>query len=347
MASTLLYVALSILLLSVLILVHEMGHFFVAKACGFPVNEFSIGMGPKLWQREKRGTKYTIRAIPMGGYVAFESMADAEAEERVFQKEPLWQRFLVLLAGPAMNVLLAVVIVSGLLMAVGVATIVPVVGSVIEGTPAKEAGLAPGDEFVSVNGIEIGHDYGQLQEALAGTGGSELDLVMERDGQIYQARLTPVYQQDEGKYQMGIFLDYEYVRYGPGKALVSGVADVKNMVLQLLDYLAGILFRGESTQDVTGVVGAVAVAAETGKEYGFSSVLYLFAFISVNLGVMNLLPLPALDGGKILLLGVELVRRKPLDPKYDGWLTVAGLAAFFLLFILITFRDVTRLVTGG
>lgn len=344
---TVFYIVVSILLLGILITVHEAGHFALAKAFGFPVDEFSIGMGPKLLQKVKNGTKYTLRAIPMGGYVAFESIDDAQAEELVFQQQPLWQRFLVLFAGPGMNIVLAVVMVTALLALQGTAVAVPRVASVMENTPAVEAGIEAGDTFLAINGIEIGGNYEKLTQILDAYEGGELTLLMERDGVPVTLTLMPAYLEAEDRYQIGVYMDNEYQPYPLGTAIKMGFVDVKNMVVELLRYLVQMVSGKASTNDVAGVVGTVAMVAQTGTQYGFTTVLYMFAFISVNLGVMNLLPLPALDGGKILLLGVELLRGKPIDPKYEGWISMVGLAAFGILFVLITYQDIARIITGG
>ncbi len=345
--TTFLYILVSVLFLGILILVHEGGHFTVAKLFGFPVAEFSVGMGPKLLQKEKNGTKYSLRAIPMGGYVAFEDVDDAEAEERVFQQQPLWQRFLVLFAGPGMNIVIAFVMVFFMLWLRGTAATVPRIESVTEGMPGAAAGLEPGDTFTAVNGTPVNGDYETFSRLLAEDPASGLTLTLIRDGEEKEIFVQPVYSEEDQRWYVGIIMGYDYVRYPIGRAFVSAGADVWAMVRQLYDALAGMFTGKYKVTEMTGVVGTVALVAEIGAESGFWNVFYLFAFISVNLGVVNLLPLPALDGGKILLLGVELVRGKPIDPKYEGIISMVGLALFVLLFIFITGHDIFMIATGG
>jgi len=345
--TTALYIVLSVLFLGILIMVHEGGHFTVAKAFHFPVAEFSVGMGPKIIQKEKNGTKYSLRAIPMGGYVAFEDVDDAEQEELVFQQQPLWQRFFVLLAGPGMNIVIAVIMVFCMLFFRGTALTVPRVASVGENTAAAAAGLQEKDTFLKVNGESVDGDYTKFSELISQYAADGLDLTVLRDGNEISVFVQPEWIEEEQRYYMGIYMDYDYFRYPFGQAVKGAFVDVKNMVVQLYDALGGMFTGKYKVTEMTGVVGTVAMVAEIGAESGFWTVFYLFAFISVNLGIMNLLPLPALDGGKILLLGVELIRGKPMNPKYEGILSIVGLALFALLFLLITGHDVYMIATGG
>jgi len=345
--TTALYVVLSILFLGILIVVHEGGHFSVAKAFHFPVAEFSVGMGPKLLQKEKNGTKYSLRAIPMGGYVAFEDIDNAELEELVFQQQPLWQRFFVLFAGPGMNIVIAFVMIFLMLLFRGVAHTVPRIAQVGEDTAAAVAGLEAGDTFLSVQDEAINGDYATFQRLIRDYAETGFDAVVLRDGEEVRLHIVPRYSEEEQRYYMGVNMDFEYQPMPFFSAIKYAAIDVKDMVVQLYDALAGMVTGKYKVTDMTGVVGTVAMVAEVGAESGFWTVFYLFAFISVNLGIMNLLPLPALDGGKILLLGVELIRGKPLDPKYEGIISMVGLGLFALLFIFITGHDIFMIATGG
>jgi len=284
---TLFYIALSILLLGILITVHEAGHFAVAKLCGFPVDEFSIGMGPKLFQKVKNGTKYSLRALPVGGYVAFESVEDAEAEELVFQQQPLWKRFVVLFAGPFMNIVIAFVMVFGLLLFQGQSVVVPRVESVMDNTPAQAAGIQTGDTFLSVDGVSVDASYEKLSELLDAYREGEMELLLERNGEQVSVVLTPAYLEEENRYQIGVYMAAEYRPFTLGQAFVNAGVEVKTMVTELLKFLAQMVRGKASTGDVAGVVGTVALVAQTGTQYGFATVFYMFAFISVICFVLS------------------------------------------------------------
>ncbi len=339
------WILLTILMIGVLITVHELGHFLVAKVFRFPVFEFSIGMGPAIIKRKRGQTQYSLRALPVGGYVAFESMTDQVAEERVFQRQPLGHRFWVVLAGPLMNIIIAIVIAALVLACWGVAVNIPRVESVNAGSPAEAAGLMPGDDIIAVDGVDVEGDYAAFSQILAQNTGVETTFTVRRDGQTFDTTLTPQLDTEANRYMVGITVGYEYQPVPFFPALGQAFVWTFTMVKEMLVFLGG-LFRGQGAGDVAGIVGAVTMVAESGATYGMASFLTMVSYLSINLGVMNLLPLPALDGGKLLLMGVEKLRGKPLPPEKEGVMNLVGLGFFFLLFIFLTFRDVGRIIGG-
>lgn len=339
------WILLTILMIGILVAVHEAGHFLVAKAFRFPIFEFSIGMGPALFKKKKNGTQYSLRLLPVGGYVAFESMDDQVAEERAFQKQALGHRFWVVLAGPLMNILIAIVIATLVLSCWGVAVNIPRVEAVNAESPAEAAGLASGDDVIAVNGVSIEGDYEAFSNALAENAGNTMTFTVRRGEKTFDTQVTPAYYEDEGRYMIGITVGYEYRPVPLFSAIAQAAAWTFSMVKEMLFFLGG-LFRGKNAGDVSGIVGAVSMVAESGAQYGMSSFLTMVSYLSINLGVMNLLPLPALDGGKLLLMGVEKLRGKPLPPEKEGIMNMIALGLFMVLFIVLTFRDVGRIIGG-
>ncbi len=340
------WILLTILMIGILVAVHELGHFTVAKRLHFPVFEYSIGMGPALLKKKFRGTQYSLRAFPIGGYVAFDNPTDPVAEEISFRRQPLGHRFWVVVAGPLMNIVIAILIAALVLCIWGTAATVPRIAEVTADSAAAEAGLKPGDEFVSVDGNPINGDYETFSALLAGNRGETIQLEVLRDGQTVSLNVTPRLNEEQGRYMLGITMDYEYQRMNVFKAIGAAAVWTFNMVQQMLIFLGG-LFRGRGTGDVTGIVGAVSMVSEAGATYGMSSFLTMVSYLSINLGIMNLLPLPALDGGKLLLMLVEKIRGgKQIPPEKEGILNFVFLGLFIVLFVILTFRDVTRIIGG-
>ena len=343
-----LFILLAIFILGILIMVHELGHYVAGRLLGFEIFEFAIGMGPKLFTRERKGIKYSLRAIPFGGYVAFDNEESVEKGELKFHKNPIWKRIIVIMAGPLMNILTAYLIVVILISAVGVAgAVIPVVGTVADGTPAYEAGLLPGDEFVTADGTAINGEYDNLSAVLAGNTGEPIEFVVDRDGQMVELTITPEYVETDDRYMIGIVLSNTKERLPLGQAVTQGFTYSVGLIKELLVFLFGLITRGEGANDVAGPVGSIAIIATSARTQDFSYFLNLVAFISMNLGVFNLLPVPPLDGSKLVLFGVEAVRRKPLSVEKEGMIQMIGFAVFIVLALVLTYKDIVRMVTGG
>ena len=343
-----LFILLAIFILGILIMVHELGHYVAGRLLKFEIFEFAIGMGPKLFTKNKKGIKYSLRAIPFGGYVAFDNEESIEKGELKFHKNPIWKRILVILAGPFMNLLTAYVLVVILLAAVGVPyETIPVVASVDAGTPAYEAGLLAGDEFVSADGYLIEGEYDNLSSVLSQNQGEAIDFLVLRDGGNVDITITPVYVKDQDRYMIGILLDTSKQTLPLGQSLKEGFSYSISLIKELLSFLFRLVTRGEGINDVAGPVGSIGIIANSAQTQDFSYFLTLVAFISMNLGVFNLLPVPPLDGSKLILFGVEAVRRKPLSVEKEGMIQMIGFALFIVLAIVLTYKDIVRMVTGG
>ena len=343
---TILYVLLAVAILLAIITLHELGHFLVGKACGIGVVEFSIGFGPKLLQWQGRETKYSIRAIPLGGYCAFLGENEDDPDPKAMNNQPVWKRFLTVLAGPAMNFLLGVVI-AFLFFAI-VPTSAPIVGTLVENMPAVEAGMRAGDRFVSVNGAAIDDDINGVSQVQAAVAASDLTqplhLVLERDGELVEMDV-PLRQTEEGVYQIGIVFGARAMGYDLAATAKYTFEYIDHLMGAMLTSLKNLVFRGEGVEDVSGVVGIVAVMTQEMRRSA-DTVIAIAVLITMNLGIMNLLPIPALDGGRLVLLIIEAIRRKPLDRQKEAMAVLVTFVLLLGLMAVITARDIIRLFNG-
>ena len=349
-----LYIIIGILCFGLLIAVHEWGHFITAKKLDVQVNEFSIGMGPALWSRQRGETKYSLRAFPIGGYCAMEGVdGDGGGNPRAFVAKPLWKKLIILVAGSFMNLVTGFVIVVILYAAVG-AYAVPVIDSLAEGCPAAGI-LEPGDRVLSVDGHRVAV-YFDVSGALS-AGGDEKTFVIRRDGQKMTLTDVPLPYQDytengQTRKRYGITFAVEEATL-PG-VLVQGAGTCDYFARAVWQGL-GMLVRGQvGLSDVSGPVGIVSYMSEAGSQGptvagGIQNVMFIVALIAVNLAIMNMLPIPGLDGGRVfLLLAGELfylLTRRRLDPKYEAYLNAGFLVLILAFMAVVTFSDVWKLVT--
>ena len=344
---SILYFIVALLLLALFVFVHELGHFLAARATGIGVKEFSLGFGPKLWgKRGKTGTLYALRGIPMGGYCAFYGDEEGEDDrEDAYRRQKVWKRMITTVAGPLMNVVLAYVALVILMMAVESILMVPMIYQVTPGSSAEAAGLQAGDVVVSVDGVEIPYNtqgIDDVQALIRQAVPRELSLVVRRDGQLLTRQIVPQQDQD-GTWLIGITLGQSY--YRPlGVAMADGGRALSQAAVDIVGILGRILSTGEGVENTTGVVGTVTIMAQTVQQ-GFVMVLYMVAVISLNLGIFNLLPFPALDGGHLLLQIIEAIRRKPMKPQHEIWIQSAGFLLIIGIFVLTTYQDIVRLIS--
>ena len=345
------YIILAILIFGVLIAVHEFGHFSVAKLCGVKVNEFSVGMGPAIWKKQKGETLYALRAVPLGGYCAMEGEEEDSGDPRAFIVQPAWKKVLILCAGSFNNFLLGLIIIFCLYLG-ATAFVSPTIASFVEGCPYEGAeALQVGDRFIKIDGHTV-YQYYDVGDFLR-QGDGMYDMVLERDGKRVELKnfsMTPRLYEGQDRELFGFNFGYEEasfpvkLRYTWATAMEFG-----RMVWMGLSQLV----HGEvGLQEMSGPVGIVDLMAETGENAETASdalynILYLGAFIAINLAIMNMLPIPALDGGRIFLLLVTLVieaiTRKKLDPKYEAWIHAAGMVLLLGLMAVIMFNDIVKL----
>lgn len=335
----------ALIFLSLLVMVHEVGHFLAGRFVGIHPEEFSIGMGPKLLGFSRKGTQFSVRALPIGGYVKFLGEDERSDDERAFSNASVWKRMAVIVAGPTMNILLAVVLLAVFYMGYGVYEEVPEILEVVENSPAERAGLLPGDSIIkvddiSVEGMEAREAVETIRNAIRQKGSNELKIVVRRNGKDINIKVVPEYNEESDSYVIGIVFG-RIRRYGLIQATGMAFNNVGKLTLMMVDALRGLIFKGQGLNEVMGPVGIVS---EIGKavEAGMQQLLLLAVMISLNLGIINLIPFPALDGGRIALLLVEGVRGKPLEPEKEGFIHFIGFVVLILLMVLVTYHDITR-----
>ena len=346
------YVLFAILIFGLLVGIHELGHFTVAKLFRVPVQEFSLGMGPAIWKKQGKETLYALRAIPFGGYCM---MGEDESSDdpRAFPNQAPWKRALILFAGAFMNFLLGLVIVVILYSGAYAFRSTEIV-DFMPGCPYQsEEGLHVGDRLWKIDGKRI---YMQFDaEDFLAQGNGVYDLVVLRDGKKAEIKNFPMKPLEyEGYSQKMYGFYYGYDLATPGVVLRNAWDTCMEFGRWIFMGLSEMIHGKVSMEDVSGPVGIVDIMAETGEAAettgdAFYNIFYLTAFIAVNLAIMNLLPLPALDGGRIFLLLVtwliESVTGKKLNPKYEGYIHAAGMVLLLGLMAVIMFHDILKLVT--
>ena len=344
-------IILFILIFCVVVVSHEFGHFIVAKKNGIHVVEFFIGMGPSLCSFTKNGTKYSVKLFPIGGACVFEGEDGLESEkgelsEGAFPNAPVWVRFATVFAGPLFNFLTAYLMAAILVSAWGVSTSeIILVG---EGTSAEEAGLQVGDVITELNGDKV-HMSGEVTFfSQMNTKGEPVEVTYERAGEEYTTVVTPKYSEEDKRYYMGLSAGV-YLDCNVPQTFEYAFHTMKFYVTTTFDSLKMLVTGQLSKDDVSGPVGIVKVVDETYdyyKGYGISevvlSMINIALLLSVNLGIMNLLPLPALDGGRLVFLLIEAVRGKPIPPEKEGMVHLAGMMALMILMVLVLFNDITK-----
>lgn len=335
------YVLLALLLLGVLVIAHEFGHFLAARLCGIEVMEFSVGMGPLLLKHMgKDGTQYSVRLLPIGGFCQFRGEDEASDDPRSFGKQKIWKRFVTVFSGPAMNFVIAVTVIILYLSLLGLPVTVPKAAELEENAVA--AGMLLGDEIISVNGVETA-DTNAVAQAITSCGGQPVELGILREGGEIQLTVPPFYDEAEQRYRIGITFAQERQRISLLESVPFSFAYNAESVRLIVDTLRNLVFKGEGADQVTGPVGTVYVIQDVTQKGGIDVYLELLALISVNLGVMNLLPIPGLDGSRLLFLAVEKIRRKPVRAELEGMIHMGGLVLLLGLMVVLTYQDILRI----
>ena len=338
----------AILLFSAIILFHELGHFLLAKANGIRVNEFSLGLGPTIVGFTKGETKYSIKLLPFGGACRMEGEDSQSDDDRSFQKKSVWARISVVAAGPVFNFIMAFVLAVIILGNIGISK--PVVAQVEDGYGAQAAGLQAGDEIVKMNHKHI-HFFKEISMYTLFHEGETVEVTYERNGERGTVQVQPTYDEEQGRYRYGIYGSGEYTKVGPLKTLQYSAYEVKYWIQYTVGSLKMLLTRQVSVNDLSGPVGIVKTIGDTydmsksdGAFYVWMNLLNLALLLSANLGVMNLLPIPALDGGRLVFLVIEAIRGKRVSEDKEGMVHFIGLMCLFGLMILIMFNDFRKLI---
>lgn len=341
---TVLTIVVGLLVLTVLVVAHEAGHFFVGRACNIRIDEFSVGFGPKLFSRIRKEIRYSIRCLPLGGYVQFYGEdADVQNEPRAFNNRPIWQRFLTILAGPVANIVAAVLLTVCVLSIFG--DYAPVIKEVEPGTPAAEAGVQVGDQIIEIDGRRIDFSMEASMGALDSSKGS-VNISVLRNGQRHDFALRFVPDSTGERYIVGIKYGGERVTFGFFEALGLSFKWMFLIIQEMLSFLGGLIFRGEGATEIAGPVGTISIIGQAVRS-GPEVMMRIAALLSINLGIMNALPFPALDGGRIVLLGIEKLRGKPIPRDKEAYINIAGLVVLFGLMAIATYQDIARLIAGG
>lgn len=355
--STIVYILVAILIFGILIAVHELGHFLAAKACGVTVNEFSIGMGPALWKKQKGDTLYALRAIPCGGFCAMEGEDEDSDDPHALNHQGFWPRLLIFAAGAFMNFVAGFVILL-VLYSNAQAFYDPTITAFADGCPLQsESGLQVGDTLLSIDGERV-YMYSDVGLLLGLNHDGTFDLVVRRNGEKVTLRDFPMekasYIDQNGSAYTGYGLLFGVKEATVGDRIANSWNNTLDFV-RLVRLSLKMLVTGEAgLRDLSGPVGIVSTMTEVGEaseSFGAAveNIAYLAALITVNLAVMNLLPLPALDGGKILFLVVNAISmaliKKQVPAKYENYIHFAGLVLLLALIALVTFSDVRKLFT--
>lgn len=346
----LLNLILFIVILGVIVLVHEGGHFLFAKLCGIYVHEFSIGMGPKLFSRmgKNKETMYSIRAIPIGGYCSLAGEGGEEDEkipkDRFLQSKPAWQRFLVMFFGAGFNFLFAILLLFLLAAIWGAPSTEPVFTTVEAGLPAAEAGLETGDRVRKVNGDKVKtSDDLSIFIQLADKDKPIVFEVEKANGKTEKIKVTPIKETIDGNdvYKIGVGIGGE-VKRGFLATIEYTFTKTGSLFRQMFYTLKGLFTGGIGVNQLSGPVGIYSIVGNTAKS-GVENVFYLIALLSINVGVINLIPFPAFDGGRILFLLIEKIKGSPVKPETENKIHTIGFLLLMALMIYITFNDILKL----
>ena len=338
----------AVFVFGILTFFHELGHFMAARYYGIKVYEFSLGFGLSFFDVKRGDTLYSLRLIPLGGYVKMAGTdPDEEGETEYnaphsFNQKSVWQRFWVIAAGPLMNFVLAILLLATIFMVYGMKIPTSHVGNVLEGSPAERFGIQPGYKIIEVNSIPV-NNWADLTKEINKSAGKEIVLKLEKDGDIYQKVVVPELDED-GRYIIGIQPDPNNItveRLNPFAAIWQGMKITLNVSIMIVTFL-GKMIIGAEPPDLSGPVKIVSVIGDAAQT-GFFQLLQLTAFLSINIGLLNLFPIPALDGSRLVFLLVEKIRGKPIDPTKEGFIHMIGFGLLMLMIVVVTFNDIQSL----
>lgn len=334
----------ALVIFGLLIFFHELGHFLLAKRGGIGVTSFSLGMGPAILKKKIGETEYCLRILPFGGSCAMIGEDTESDEENAFNKKGVWTRISVVAAGPVFNFILAFVGAIVMILCIGVDK--PIITEMIDGYPAYEAGVRAGDEVISMNGRNIGV-YRDVSMYIQLHQGEEIELVYARDGERFETTIIPKMSED-GYYLMGI-TGGAYTKCENSLEVIKYAGcEVGYWIHMVFDSLKMMVTGQVKREDVGGPVRIVGMMGDVYEESAaisgfavFINMLNMVIFLSANLGVMNLLPIPALDGGRLLIMFIEVITRRRVPEKIEGYIHMAGFAVLMSLMVLILFNDIS------
>lgn len=328
----------ALLVFSIIVFIHELGHFTFAKMNGVKVHEFSIGMGPKIYSI-KKDTEYSIRLLPLGGFVSMEGEDEESSDPRSFGAKSILQRASIIFAGPFFNIIFTIILFIPIFMFIGSQT--TTLGGVTENGPAYSAGVKVGDTIEAIDGKKV-NSWQDVIQSLNESDGSDVKLSIDRNGQNKEISVTPQKGED-GRYVIGIETKVERNIL---TSIKNAFTTTYDMTVQMITFV-GQLFTGTVPggvgNSVSGPLGVISIVSEAAK-MGIVNIMYIAAVLSLNLGIINLVPFPALDGGRLFMLAIEAIRGgKKLDPNKEAMINMVGLGALMIFMVFITYKDILRL----
>lgn len=334
-----------ILTFSIVVFVHELGHFLVALRVGVKVETFSLGFGPEIFGITRKGIRYRLSLLPLGGYVKMKGesvMEDGADEEDSFIAQPPLQRLKVLFSGPLMNFITGAFIFSMIMFFIGLpqASNETEIGDIMDDSPAMEAGLEEGDEIVSINGTETS-TWDEIITTISENSDSELNIKINRNGEIIEVATRPVFMEEHDQKLIGIVPVIRKEKMGFFRSVYGGIKYTVFLTAEII-YSIGLMIAGKMPADVAGPVGIGGLISDA-ADRGISHLFQFIAMISINLGLINLFPIPVLDGGHIVFALIEKVKGSPVDEKKVGIANMIGVALLFTLLIFATWKDIARL----
>ena len=341
-------IVIALIIFGIIVLIHEFGHFLFAKLSGVKVVEFSVGMGPRIFSVKGKETRYSLKLLPLGGSCAMYGEDEDEDAPGSFNSAPLLGRIATIAAGPVFNFILAFLVAIFIVANVGVDK--PVISGFVSGLPAESSGLMVGDEIEKINGRNIDF-YRSVSTYLFMNQGKDITLTVKRNNEKQTITVTPMYNEEYSQYMIGIKSSgYEKLK-NPFSVLKYSALEVKYTISMTVDSLIYLLRGRARASEISGPVGIVNMIGTTvneSKPYGIFVVLLslsqMVLLLSANLGVMNLLPLPALDGGRLIFLFLEAIFRRPLNRKVEGYIHFAGFALLMLLMVFVMFNDIRKII---
>ena len=327
-----------ILMLLIMVIPHEWGHLIVAKLCDVKVNEFSVGMGPLLFKRQRGETQYSVRLLPLGGFCAMEGEEEASSDPRSYSSKTNLQKTAILLAGVTMNVIIAVLMMTIVLEVSGMAS--TKLASVVKDSPAAEAGLEAGDKIVTIDGTRIS-SWNDITASISSYHkGDKMEIEYVRDSKKQTVFLTPELNTDENRYMIGIT---PQVTRNPIYCVPAGIQSTWNLNKLMIGAFKKMFTGGFNKDDVAGPVGLVKVV-DTTRSYGFTSYLLLLAMVSLNLAFFNILPIPGLDGGKLFFIVLKILTGGRVTDDMELKATIVGMGLLLAFVVFITFNDISNLI---
>ncbi|NLT19452.1 MAG: RIP metalloprotease RseP [Syntrophomonadaceae bacterium] len=340
-------VVITLIIIAVLILAHEWGHFIVARRVGIPVHEFSLGFGYKLFSTNRNGVEYSLRLIPLGGFVRMSGEDSDFSDPKGFSQRTPLEKIRVSFAGPFMNFVLALLIFIFTYSIIGIpsSSPQPILGKIIPDKPAAAAGLQEKDRILAVNGHNV-TTWNEFTEQIGSTpAGTPMEFKVERNNNIKYINVSAELNESTGLPVIGVLGSVIYERQGIFEAVKIGFQQTYDLTRLMLIGLWTIITGGASAGDLAGPVGITQLVGEA-AQVGSVFLLTFAAFLSINLGIINLLPIPALDGSKIVFAVVEAIRRKPMEPEKEGLIHFIGFVFLMLLIVIVTYNDIMRLIKG-